>query len=76
MRFPLERDCRKKIHGLRAFLPIGLYLEEALYWSSCLAAGVPIGFAIVVPGADFHAGRRVSLSGRLDFTEGPPIAVK
>jgi hypothetical protein len=76
MRFPLERDFRKKIHGLRAFLPIGLYLEEPCAGVAVWRAGVLIGVAIVVPGADFRAGPRVSLSRRLGFTEVPLIAVK
>jgi hypothetical protein len=54
--------------------PIGLYLEEAWHWSSCLEDGVRLGLQWL-PDTDFHAGQRV-LQRQLDFTAAPRIAVK
>jgi hypothetical protein len=49
-----------------------LYLAKA-----ALGQGLPIVAAIVnSKGGDLRAERRVLQYGRLDFTEGPPMAVK
>jgi hypothetical protein len=52
--------------------PTGLYLAKA-----ALGQGLSIVAVIVnSKGGDLRAERRVLQYGRLDFTEGPPMAVK
>jgi hypothetical protein len=71
--FPPVAVAEKKIQDLPAFIdPTGLYLAKARL-EQLSAILVPI---VVFEGGDHRAERRVLLSGRLDFTAGPPMAVK
>ena len=70
--FPLGVVAEKKIHGLPAFVdPSDCIRTKAMrqLYADC-------GGGCCFEGGDFRAGGRVLFNGRLDFTEGPPIAVK